>query len=77
MSGSNRTYLKDPKQQSQPGGRVHKTELQKQKQFPGENHSWVAQPIMFFFLETWRTGKHGNTEMLRLKKVNISKAETV
>jgi len=56
------TNLGYPKQQSQLEGRVHKTELQKQKQSPGENHFWLAQPALFF------TYKHGALESVEIQK---------
>lgn len=52
-------------------------QLQKQKQSPGKNHFWVAQPILVFTLQMQRTRKHGSAERLRQKKVNIPKVETI
>lgn len=62
--GNKRLSMGDPKQQSQQEGRVHRRELQKQKQSLVENHFWVAQPILFLSLQTQRTEKHGKTEKL-------------
>lgn len=50
--GNKRPSLGGPKQQSQWEGRVHTTELQKQKQSLVENHFWVAQTILFVTLQT-------------------------
>lgn len=62
--GNKRLSLGDPKQQSQQEGRVHRTELQKQRQSLVENHFGVAQPILFLTLQTQRTEKNGKTEKL-------------
>lgn len=74
--GSKRLSLGEPRQQSQQEGRVHRTELQKQKQSLVENNFWMAQPILFLTLQTQRTEKHGKTEKL-WQKAKMPRVETI